>query len=647
MAPPLGLLYIAAYLEAAGHEVVVHDFIFDLKAGSLTPNSSLYEECSDQIMADAPDLVGFSTQCSTSPGAVNIARRIKKSRPSIGILFGGHDVSFVATEYLNAFPFIDFVLAGEAELTTPRLVAAIGGNGELSQIPGLGYRQAGGIARLVPGEARILDLDTAFSPAYHLVPPLTAYFGFSREPVILIDSGRGCSFRCEFCQTSLLSGQGIRYRSVDSLVSELSSYNTQFGPFEAYFVHDLFTARRSYVEELCERLIAVDMPITWQCRCRLDQVDERLLSLMHRAGCRRLLYGVESGSESMLQRMNKRIRPRVIPQVIEKVQNTVDVGIFPSLSMVVGTPEETLEDLNATMRLASAFVKIGRVNAFIQLISPLPGTALAKRVAHRLTYRGETVPTAFSQGIEFLDGRRLPEDEAVVCAWPQIFQSFQTVIPDHGDLDICIDVSLAYCKLLEVYCYTFERLVARVGFTHLELFRQYRDFSATLRGESTLIGIKDSEIWASFNRFATEQVGMLDNDEDLLELLRYETVVQELALSVPVPTEVDNYLSWRCQAKPYRLRSAARVFRTSHPVPWNHFDEIWPKEKENERCFVIFMTRDRLKHMEVGKRLADALDILANLADLGTAGEAYYQKLVPVLDPLAQLGLFESIAKSV
>ena len=388
------------------------------------------------------------------------------------------------------------MLCGEAELTFPKLVQELNSSQpDFGDIAQLIWRNSCGTPCKNEIDDRVMNLDDLLPPAYHLVVDLNRYFTLSQQPVILVDSGRGCTFRCDFCQTALLTGKGVRYRSVPSLVAELKELVNRYGAFEAYFVHDLFTARLDFVEKFCTAMLDAKLPVIWQCRCRIDQLNQPLLELMSAAGCKRLLYGIESGSAKTLQLMNKKIKNKASFDVIERIEWTVNQGILPSLSMVIGLPEESFDDLNDTLRLATEFIGMGSVNSFIQLMSPLPGTALTERLKGRLTYRGEGTPTAFSQGIEFTDGGRLPIDEELIEKWPDIFTSFQTVTPDHGDLEICVDVSIAYCKLLEVYYHSFEVVREELAVTHLEVFRLFRDHINNTR--ETLLDLQGSGIMRS------------------------------------------------------------------------------------------------------------------------------------------------------
>lgn len=627
LAPPLGLLYIASYLEEKGFTVTIHDQIFELKTGNLIADLTLYEQCANRILAANPHVICFSTQCTTSPGAINIARIVKRTCPEVITVLGGHDVSFIAERYLSTFEEIDFVLAGEAELTLPRLIASIRDRSDVTNIPGLFWRDRTlGVQQSTAAVMRVKELDSLLPPALHLVSPLERYFEFSGRPTILVDSGRGCAFNCEFCQTTLLNGSKIRYRSVPSLIEELSNYKRLYGVYEAYFVHDLFTARRSFVEELCDALIAASLGITWQCRCRLDQIDRLLLDKMARAGCRMLLYGIESGSPETLKRMNKRSKVSAPAAVVERVSWTVESGIFPSLSMVIGTPEETREDLNATMELAYNFLQLGSVNAFIQLMSPLPGTTLAARLESRFSYHGNNSPSAFSQGIEFNSGCRLPEDEEVIKAHPLIFESFQAVVPDHGDLQLCVDISLTYCKLLEIYRRTFGRLTALRKQTHLDVFVAWRTHWLTEIHASSLVGSRDYDIWSAFERFVERECrAELDHDGAFRAGYYFEKVLRAVSESPPVvphPSRLPETFS-------LQLADGARFFQSNEQI-----EGFSPA-----KMAVLFASPDRLHVLPLSESQRELIDTAIDQNVWRCLSATTKERIIGALQPLVESGV--------
>jgi radical SAM superfamily enzyme YgiQ (UPF0313 family) len=455
-------------LKQAGLGVNLKDYVHRLRTDESFAGRQIYHDIAAEILDEEPDLVAFGCQCVTGPGVLQVAGQIKLQRPDTYVLLGGHDVSHIPQRYMEAFPQIDGILCGECELSMKPLAEALNGQRSFGQVDGLVWRGSDGIRTNAPAQ-RIADLDDLLPLDYSIAPPLESYFSHSLMPTILVDSGRGCAFACDFCQATLLTGRKVRYRSVPSLLTELAAWERVNSNIEIYFVHDLFTARRSFVEDFCRQKLAAGVHLTWTCRARVDEVDDKLLTLMAAAGCVRLLYGIESGSDQALKAVHKQQR-RSHNSVMANVRNTVHVGIMPSLSMITGTPEESRSDLESTMHLASDFMLLGPVRSFIQLMSPLPGTSLTKRLEGRLIYENGQYPTAFSQGIEFDSGRVLATDEAYIRDYPNVFQSFYNVIPAHGRLDLSSDVARYYCKLLESYNRSFRHLAQFLEANYLDLF---------------------------------------------------------------------------------------------------------------------------------------------------------------------------------
>ena len=139
---------------------------------------------------------------------------------------------------------------------------------------------------------------------------------------------------------------------------------------------------------------------------------------MRAAGCESMCYGIDSGSTRTLAFIDKRIDREIL---FDRVRQTTDLGLVPTLSFVIGFPEEAREDLDATLELALWCGIQGNINPLLQLPTVLPGTELHHRYLSVLV-RG--VDTYFARGLEFAAGRRLPEDETLIAADPELFGSF-------------------------------------------------------------------------------------------------------------------------------------------------------------------------------------------------------------------------------
>jgi len=119
---------------------------------------------------------------------------------------------------------------------------------------------------------------------------------------------------------------------------------------------------------MCDEILRRGLKFEWIANTRADCVDYPLLKHMHRAGCRRIYYGWESGSQRMLDVLKKDLTPG---QIIEAAKMTRRAGIWAKVYLIVGSPGETMEDIQETERvLRLAGPDLVRVSVF----NPLIGT---------------------------------------------------------------------------------------------------------------------------------------------------------------------------------------------------------------------------------------------------------------------------------
>lgn len=426
--PPLGLISVATELRARGADVEILDQVLALREGELEPSSRLYDDCAKQILRTKPDVVGFSAQCTTYPAFLGIAGRLKRERTDLAVVVGGHNAPFVDVETLRHFPFVDAVVRGEGESIFPELLAALAlGGGEpqafrnaLKSVRGVSFRHGRDVV-VNPDAELITDLDSIKPADYALAPSLDRYkraCGTTRATAIL-DVGRGCPHGCVYCSESALWRRKTRTFSIDRLIAEVKRLRGEVGAECLLLSYDQFTADRRFVEDFCGRMIDEGLnDIGWYCISRLDTVDRPLLGLMREAGCESLCYGIDSGSKRTLAYINKRIDESLL---FDRVTDTVESGIAPTLSFIIGFPEEELADLDATVTLALRCGVQGNANPLVQTPTVLPGAELHARCADSLVREADSY---FALGIEFDQGKRLAEDEARITAFPKLFSSF-------------------------------------------------------------------------------------------------------------------------------------------------------------------------------------------------------------------------------
>ena len=338
---------------------------------------------------------GFSTMCNTLPRSLSLARCLKNLCPELPVVFGGPEASISARRLLDAYPFIDGVVVGEAEAVLGDLVAALL-SGDRSSKPGLLFR--GGASHGAAPQVAAGDLETV---DYETYPRAL------QQERLAVEAGRGCPYSCTFCSTSDFFGRRFRLKSPERLVDDVTRLVRDRGVTRFDFVHDLFTTDRRRVVEICEAFLRANLRVGWTCSARTDRVDEELLRLMQRAGCDGVFVGLETGS----QRLQKLIRKNLpVREGVEMLR--VAAGILPTtVALIIGFPFETEEDLAETFDVARELREAG-LSVQLHLLAPAAGTRLSREFAGRLAYDGYlAVHTSVNCLTEWeeLEIRRRPE----------------------------------------------------------------------------------------------------------------------------------------------------------------------------------------------------------------------------------------------
>jgi radical SAM superfamily enzyme YgiQ (UPF0313 family) len=403
--PPLGLLALAASLEQHGHTPLLYDVNHELAERHIAADASFYPAVASRILDQSPDLVGFSSLCSSYHIALRLAEAVKRASPSTPVVFGGPQASVVDELTLANFPWVDFILRGEADHTIPAFLDELNARAARFSTPGLTWRDSGGIRRN-PSAPLIGDLDTLPLPAYHLLPEAA-----SRAAVI--DAGRGCPFGCTFCSTSLYWARRHRLKSIDRLLQEASELNRLYGASCFNFLHDLFTLDRNRLRRFCHRLIGEKRSWRWSCSARVDCLDAELLQLMAESGCEGIFFGVETGSPRMQKVIRKNLNLENALPVIDAARAA---GIGPTVSFIAGFPDETEDDLALTFSLIEQLLRRPRVIVQLHLLGPEADTL--EFAAHR----GDMMWDGYYSDITGTSYRLLETEW--FRRWPEMFASY-------------------------------------------------------------------------------------------------------------------------------------------------------------------------------------------------------------------------------
>lgn len=314
-----------------------------------------------EIMDFSPDLL-LVTSMTFEYKATRII--INKMKGRVPIVLGGPHASIFKEKLLE--DGIDIVAVGEGENTLLSLIKNFPDS--LEQVPGIIFKKDGRIVNTGSPEW-VKDLNTLPFPAWHyfnLDLYANVYYGRKCLPVI---SSRGCPFHCVYCFKGVF-GDRIRIRSAENTFQEVLFFKKKYDIGAVQFQDDLFTVKKSRVEEFCQLLIDNRLDIFWRCLGRVDQVDFELLRLMQRAGCKAVAFGIESGNQEVLDKMGKKMK---LTQAVQAIEACNKLGIVSKGYYIIGLPWETHQTAKDTIR----FAKRHRTTQ-LQFTIPLafPGTEL-------------------------------------------------------------------------------------------------------------------------------------------------------------------------------------------------------------------------------------------------------------------------------
>ena len=332
---PLGIAYLASVCRNAGHEVKIY-------------NQDVYhwpeEHLLDLLNEEHFDVIGVGViggyyqyrKLLKISEAINSA----KNRPFY--IIGGHGPS-PEPEYFLKKTGADAVVIGEGEITIVKLLKALEAKKDLSSVDGIAFIKDEQYIQ-TPKRELIKNIDEIPFPVWDLFP--MDHYALSREANIknsercmLVITGRGCTFKCNFCYRM---DEGRRERSVESIIEEIKILQKNYGISYIDFQDELFMSSTQRTVELCGSFIKAKLNFHWFCQGRLNYAKPNVLKLMKGAGCVFINYGIESLDEKALRNMNKAL---TVKQIVEGIENTLAAGISPGYNIIFGNIGETEESL--------------------------------------------------------------------------------------------------------------------------------------------------------------------------------------------------------------------------------------------------------------------------------------------------------------
>lgn len=362
---PQGLAYIAAVLLKAGYEVEIYN-----QDVHHYPESHL-QDYLDQNSFDVVGL-GFIGGYYQYRKAVKISAAINNSRNRPFYLIGGHGPT-PEPEFFLRKTGADAIVMGEGEITIVELLNALKNGQALDQIKGIAFRQEDGC---VVNERRplIKNIDEIPFPAYELFP-ISSYklfrvpHGTNADFAMPMLSGRGCTFKCNFCYRM---DEGFRPRCNESIVEEIKLLKLNYGITHIIFGDELLMSSRERTISLCNDFIKHKLNIKWDCNGRLNFAKKDVLKMMKTAGCVFINYGIESFDDKILRNMSKALTTR---QIISGIEATLEAGISPGYNIIFGNIGENKDILMKGVELLLKYDDGSQMRT-IRPVTPYPGSPL-------------------------------------------------------------------------------------------------------------------------------------------------------------------------------------------------------------------------------------------------------------------------------
>lgn len=361
---PLGLVAIGSHLDRTRYEVVIVD-------------ARLEKDPVAALLAHLPDALCLGVTVLTGApihDAIRASRAAKAARPDLPVVWGGWHPSLFGTECLEE-PSVDATVQAQGEETFAEILERLEAGESLDGCAGCCFRAPDGSARRNP--ARPFSAVSGLKAHDYSLLPVEEYFRLKGKRQLDYVSSQGCHFRCAFCADPFVFGRSWAGLEPSRVGEELEALWRRHRFDDLHLQDETFFTHVERVEEIAREIVARKLPFTWAATMRADQGDrmpEETFELCRRSGLRKVIVGVESGSQEMMDRIRKDIRRE---QVFRSAEKCLRHGIAVTFPFIVCFPGETDASIRASLDTARELRAMSpRFDTPIFYFRPYPGTPL-------------------------------------------------------------------------------------------------------------------------------------------------------------------------------------------------------------------------------------------------------------------------------
>jgi len=360
---PLGLECVAGALEADGHACRIVDLRIDGEAEGL-----------DKLRSFEPEVVGIQCNFTTERNrTLYWARRIKEELPEAFLVVGGHDASRDPEWFRHRV--VDAVAIGDGEEVLPALVDTLDRGADPRLSPGLMLNTEDGPVHTGPAPAR-RDLDELPLPARHLIRDYADHYYINfRKPLALLETARGCPFKCNFCSVWKFHQSTFREKSPERVVEELATIDAP----NVFITDDIFWMNVRRGREMAKQLQASGIRKYYTVQTRTDIICKfpELIEMWKDCGDLAIFLGVEKVDDEGLAAVNK---GNTADNNVRAIEILKELGVGFTCNFIV----DPAWDRDDFARLREWIAEMGTYNSGFSILTPLPGTDLWDEVEPRV-----------------------------------------------------------------------------------------------------------------------------------------------------------------------------------------------------------------------------------------------------------------------
>jgi radical SAM superfamily enzyme YgiQ (UPF0313 family) len=387
---PLALIAVGSALDPSRYDVRIVDGRLEAD-----PVRALLDATAGALCLGVTVLTGAPLR-----DALAVTRAVKAARPGLPVIWGGWHPSLFPEQCLTE-PGVDAVVIGQGEDTFAEIVERLSAGRALDGVAGCVIRQGDALAHGLPRPLR--DVNDLPAQDYGLID-VERYFGLKGKRQLDYISSQGCRFRCTFCADPFVYKRGWYGIAPERMVRELAALHERHPFDEVAFQDETFFTSARRVEEVSDVMLAAGLAVQWTATMRADQgqrLGDAALAKAKRAGLRRVMIGVEAGSDEMLRRIKKDI---TLAQVLESAHKCMRHRIGIIFNLIVGFPHEPEASVDASLAIARRLRSMSQdFEAAIFFFRPYPGNEIAADLLHE-GYRFPQTLEAWAE-FDYIAGR--------------------------------------------------------------------------------------------------------------------------------------------------------------------------------------------------------------------------------------------------